>query len=359
MPAADATVNLELLQSLCATPAVSGQEAAIRAEIERHVSSFAAVEHDALGNVWASVGGSQPPHVAMVSHADQIGFIVSDVDDRGFVLFEAVGDAFADGLPGRELIINAGDEVVHGVVGRTTRCLTPESDWDKVPPVRDHWLDIGAADRDEALSHVRVGDAITFPPCFLSLRNGLCASPALDDRSGLYAVLRALDLWHVARQAGTTAEPKSGLHLTAVATAREETGFTGARRLARTLECDVAIIVDVIFASDDPGVSPKSAGGRLRLGGGPVLARGAASAPHLVALAESAAQAKGIPYQLRAAPGRAGTDADELLTAANCAVLSISIPLRYMHSALEVAALSDIEATAQLVTEIVGLLDRE
>ena len=147
------------------------------------------------------------------------------------------------------------------------------------------------------------------------------------------------------------------MRVTAVASAREETGFLGARTLAQSLGCDIAIVVDVIFASDDPGASPKRAGGRVLLGGGPVIARGTASAAHLVELVDEVSEASGIPCQPRAASGPAGTDADDMLTARDCAVLSVSIPLRYMHSALEVASAADLESCVRLLVEILRALE--
>jgi tetrahedral aminopeptidase len=213
--------------------------------------------------------------------------------------------------------------------------------------VRDHWLDIGARTREEALSVARVGDPVTFAPRFLQLGNGLVASPCLDDRAGIYVIVRALEQW-AAMQRDGRAEGED-MRVTAVATAREETGFLGARTLAQSLDCDIAVVVDVIFASDDPGSSPKRAGGRVELGGGPVIARGTASTQHLVELAEAAGTSNGIRLQLRAAAGIAGTDADDLLTARDCAVLSVSIPLRYMHSALEVACVADLEDCVRLL----------
>jgi len=348
--------GLGLLEALCALPGVSGQEAAVTAALKQHLCGVAEVEQDRLGNAWAYAGGPDTRGVALIAHADQIGFIVTDVDDSGFVCMERVGEAFGDLLPGRELVVHASSGPVHGVVGRTPRDLVVPEELDKVADVRDQWLDIGARTREEALEVLRIGDPVTFVPRFLRLKNGLLASPALDDRAGLYVVLRAFEEWVGAGgQRGDTGHEN---RVAVVATAREETGFLGARALARLLACEVAIVVDVIFASDDPGVSSRRAGGRVELGKGPVIARGTASAEHLVQLAERVAQEKHIPCQMRAAAALAGTDADEILTARGCSVLSVSIPLRYMHSAMEVVAEADLETCQGLLVGVIGAWER-
>ena len=236
------TLDHELLRTLCSLPGVSGQETAVTDEIGRRLGEVAdAVHRDAIGNLHASVGGSGRPHVALVAHADQIGYIVTDADERGFLSLERVGEAFGDLLPGRELVVHTANGPLHGVVGRTPMDLLPKKRRGKVAEVRDHWLDIGARSREEALSAVRVGDPVTFVPRFLELRNGLLASPCLDDRAGLYVVLRALEQWAALRPRRDATDPE-GIRVTAVATAREETGFLGARTLAQALDCDVAIV---------------------------------------------------------------------------------------------------------------------
>jgi putative aminopeptidase FrvX len=349
------TLDLDLLTTLCSLPGVSGQEAAVTAAVADRLGEVADTVHrDGIGNLRASVGDHGGPHVALIAHADQIGYIVTDADERGFLSLERVGEAFADLLPGRELIVHTAGGPLHGVVGRTPLDVLPAELHGKATEVSDHWLDIGARSREEALATVRVGDPVTFVPRMLELRNGLLASPCLDDRAGLYVVMRVLEQWAALRNGDGAAA--GDLVVTAIATAREETGFLGARTLAQALDCDVAIVVDVIFASDDPGSSPKRAGGRVALGGGPVIARGTASAPHLVELAESAAGSQQIALQFRAAAGLAGTDADDLLTAGDCSVLSVSIPLRYMHSAMEVASGADLEECVRLLTAILESL---
>ncbi len=173
----------------------------------------------------------------------------------------------------------------------------------------------------------------------MPLANGRFASPAFDNRAGVYVCARGLE--HYA------AEPAAA-RLTALATVHEETTFMGAKTIAARWQPDVVIVVDVDFASDDPGMDAKKLGGEVRLGAGPVLHRGAASNHALLKIAREVAAAEGIAVQIKALPGRTSTDAEELMASGQTATLSLSIPLRNMHSALEVVQPDDAEAGALL-----------
>jgi endoglucanase len=211
------------------------------------------------------------------------------------------------------------------------------------PALHEQWLDLGAASRDEALKLVQIGDPITFPAHFLPLANGRYASPAFDNRAGVYVCVRALE--HYASAPATA-------KLTALTTAHEETTFMGAKAMAARWQPDVLIVVDVDFASDDPGNDAKKLGGEVKLGAGPVLHRGAASNQALLALAREVAAAEGIPVQVKAIPGRTSTDAEELMASGQAATLSFSIPVRNMHSAFEVMQPDDAEAGALLAAAV-------
>lgn len=169
------------------------------------------------------------------------------------------------------------------------------------------------------------------------------ASPGFDDRAGVYVCVRACE--HYAASPGAA-------RLTGLATVHEETTFMGARAMSRRWQPDVIVVVDVDFASDDPGIDAKKLGGEAKLGAGPIIARGAGSNHRLVELAREAAAAEGLEVQIKAAPGRTSTDAEEFMASGQAAVLSIGIPLRNMHSAQEVIQPSDAEAAAVLVAAL-------
>jgi endoglucanase len=166
----------------------------------------------------------------------------------------------------------------------------------------------------------------------------------------VYATLRAAEHYAAAPAAA---------RLTAVTTVHEETTLMGAKAMARRLQPDVMIVVDVDFASDDPGLDAKKLGGEVRLGAGPVIHRGAASNLAMVELAREVAAAEGIPVQVKALPGRTSTDAEELMSAGEAATLSFSLPVRNMHSAFEVMQPDDAEAGALLAAAITRRLAQD
>ena len=335
--------DLDLLRDLCAAAAPSGFEAAAQEVVRRRLAAIGAPQGDPLGNVWADVVPQGSPHVVVTAHNDQIGLIVTYVDDQGFVSFDKIGGLDQVLLPGRRLVVHTASGAVAGVVGRKPSHYMSADERGKAPDLHEQWLDIGAASRDEALAKVAIGDPITFPAEFVELLNGRFASPAFDDRAGVYAAVRAAE--HYAARPGAA-------RLTALATVHEETTFMGAKAMGQRLHPDVIIVVDVDFASDDPGLGAKRLGGEVKLGGGPVIHRGAGSNHALVQLALEVAADEGIAVQVKALPGRTSTDAEEFMASGEAATLSFSLPVRNMHSPFEVMAPDDAEAGALLAAAI-------
>ena len=247
---------------------------------------------------WATSGrdvaARGSPHVVVTAHSDQIGLIVTYVDEHGYVSFDGIGGIDAQLLPGRHLIVHGAKGRVNGVVGRKPSHKMSKDERAKAPDIDEQWLDVGAATRDEALALVQVGDPITFPAQFVPLANERYASPAFDNRAGVYVCVRALEHYAAAPAAA---------RLTALTTVHEETTFMGAKAMAVRWQPDVIIVVDVDFASDDPGMDAKKLGGEVKLGAGPVIHRGAGSNHALVELAREVAAAEGIPVQIKAMPG--------------------------------------------------------
>jgi len=335
--------DLDLLRDLCAAPAPTGFEAPVQDLVRQRLAALSAPDGDPLGNVWGTVKGQGAPHVVVTAHADQIGLIVTYVDENGFVSFDKIGGVDAQLLPGRNLLVHTSKGVVNGVVGRKPSHKMSKEERAKAPDLTDQWLDVGCSTREQALALVQIGDPITFPPNFLELAGGRYASPAFDNRAGVYVCLRALEHYAAAPAAAD---------LTALLTVHEETTFMGAKAMAIKWQPDVIIVVDVDFASDDPGMDAKKLGGEVKLGAGPVIHRGAAGNLALTDLAIQVAKDEGIPCQVKAMPGNTSTDAEELMAAGNAATLSFSIPVRNMHSAFEVTQPDDAEAGALLATAV-------
>jgi endoglucanase len=336
-------IDLDLLRDLCAAPSPTGFEAPVQDLVRRRLAALSEPQGDPLGNVWGTAAGTGAPSVVVTAHADQIGLIVTYVDEQGFVSFDKIGGVDPQLLPGRSLIVHGAKGPVNGVVGRKPSHKMSKDERAKAPDLSDQWLDLGCSTRAEALELVQIGDPITFPPHFLELAGGRYASPAFDNRAGVYVCLRALEHYAAA---------PSRADLTALLTVHEETTFMGARAMAIRWQPDVIIVVDVDFASDDPGLDAKKLGGEVKLGAGPVIHRGAGGNLALTDLAVEVAADEGIPVQVKAMPGNTSTDAEELMAAVNAATLSFSLPVRNMHSAFEVMQPDDAEAGALLAAAV-------
>jgi putative aminopeptidase FrvX len=337
------SVDLEFLRELCLCPSPSGFEGTVQAVLRRRLDGVAETHGDPLGNLWAGAGPEAGPQVIAVAHADQIGMIVTHVDEAGFLRLDAVGWLDQQLLPGHTVLVHGADGPVRGVVGRLPTHIVPEAERGKAAPIREQFVDIGAHDRAEALARVAVGDPVTFDQGFHELAPGRFASLAIDNRTGVYAVVRGLELYAAA---GGKAR------LTAVSSAHEETTYMGAKALGRRLHPECVIVVDGTFSSDYPGVDAVRLSGEVKLGDGPVFGVGSIANRKLTALAREVASEEGIAVQTNAYAGEMMTDATELAAAGEAALLALSIPMRYVHSAAEVADASDIEATAELIAAL-------
>jgi endoglucanase len=245
------------------------------------------------------------------------------------------------------LATRAGDVV--GVIGKKPIHLLRDEERKKVAEVRDLHIDLGAKDGVQARELVRVGDVAVIAGEHVELPNGRVASRALDNRLGSFVALEAARL--VAEAGGGQWE------LVAVAAAQEETTFGGSRTSAFSLAPDAAIVVDVTHATDAPGIDVKDAG-KHELGSGPVLSRGSTLNPRLFELLHDTAERERIPFTVEAIGRNTGTDADAVhISRGGVATALVSIPLRYMHSPVELVALADVHACARLIAAAALRLD--
>ncbi|MEO8635400.1 MAG: M42 family metallopeptidase [Gemmatimonadales bacterium] len=300
------------------------------------------VEADVSGNSFATVNPDASPRIMLAGHIDEIGVMVTYIDDEGYLSFEPVGGWDHQVFVGQRVQLLGTAGPVDGVIGKKAIHLMDKDDREKVSKAEDLWIDIGASGRAEAESRVRVGDPGVLAATVLEFPNGRLVSRSLDNRIGAFVVLEALRLLSTDRPAA---------RVSAAATTREEISYTGggARPGAAVLAADVAIVVDVTHATDYPGVE-KRRHGDYKIGGGPVLTRGAAMNPVVFDLLVSSAEAEGIPYTVEGAARQTSTDADNIFTALRgIATGLVSVPLRYMHSPNEMVALDDVERTARLL----------
>jgi putative aminopeptidase FrvX len=343
--------SLTFLKALLDTPGPSAFESAParawRAESERFVDRVAA---DAAGNSYATVNPDGRPRVMLAGHIDEIGLMVTHVDDEGYVSFDTIGGWDPQVFVGQRVRLLGRDGPVVGVVGKKAIHLMEKDDRERVSKVEDLWIDIGAANRAEAQERLRIGDPGVLAAGVLEFPNGRIVSRSIDNRIGAFVVLEAARLYAATRSRNAS--------VTAVATTREEIASTGggARSSAVTLEPDVAVVVDVTHATDYPGID-KRRHGDYRLGGGPVLSRGASVSEVVFELLASAAEAEGIPYTIEAASRDTHTDAEAIFNAhRGIATALVSVPNRYMHSPNEMITLEDLDRTARLLAAFASRL---
>lgn len=337
--------SFEFLKRLLNTPGPSGFETAAarvwRAEAERFADTVYA---DVSGNSIAALNGTSGPRVMLAGHIDEIGVMITHIDDDGYLYFDGIGGWDSQVLVGQRIRILTRQGQVVGVIGKKPIHLMKPDERDKVSKIQDLWIDIGVRKRDEAKDKgVRVGDPGVVDMPLIDFGNGLIASRSIDNRIGAFVVLEALRLLSQDRPAAFVA---------AVATAQEEIGFYsggGAATSAFRLEPNVAIVVDVTFSADAPGIEKKEVGDH-KLGGGPVLTRGSASHPAVFERLAGVAEREGIPFTITAAPKWTSTDADGIfLTRTGVATALLSVPNRYMHSPSEMVDINDLESAARLI----------
>jgi endoglucanase len=294
-------------------------------------------------------GTAGGPRLAVVGHIDEIGLHVSHIDTDGYLRFGDVGGWDAMVLVGQRVRVHtrAGDVV--GVIARKPIHLLKDEDRKKVPELKDLHIDIGAKDAEEARELVRIGDVAVIDVRPLDLRHDLVVSRALDNRVGCYVAAEAARL--VAAGGGAPGD------VLAMAVVQEETTFAGSRTSAFAHEPDVAIVVDVTFATDQPGVElgPIT---EHKLGSGPVIGRGTVLHPQVFELLHQAGERAGIPFTVESLGRRTGTDADAIhLSRAGVPTGLVSVPLRYMHSPVELVSMHDVDAAARLIAEFAKLLE--
>jgi putative aminopeptidase FrvX len=332
----------DLLHRLLTAPGPSGHEGAPAAIWREAASVFADVSTDTLGSSVARVGGTgEGPLLAIVGHVDEIGLMVTHVDDSGYLFFAGVGGWDPQILVGQRVEVLARHGSVLGVIGRKPIHLLKEEERKKIVEIKELHIDIGARDGEEARGSVRVGDVAVLAADPLDLPNRRLVSRSLDNRLGAYIAAEAIRL--VAEGGGAPGD------VAAVAAVQEETSFAGSRTVAYSLRPGVAIAVDVTFATDTPGIDERQEG-KHELGSGPVLERGTIINPRVFELLHETAEQEGIPFTISASSRNTGTDADAIhLSRAGVPTGVVSVPLRYMHSPVEMVQLDDVDAAARLL----------
>lgn len=341
----------QVLKDLLSAAGPSGYETDAARVWRDYCTSFATdVGTDSIGSSRARVPGTRGgPTLAIVGHIDEIGLHVTHIDEEGFLRFGGVGGWDPAVLVGQRVRLRTRDGSVVGVIGRKPIHLLKDDDRKKVPELKALHIDIGVASGEEAHRLVRIGDVAVIDSGPMELPNDRLSARAIDNRIGCYVAAEAAR--RVAEAGGSPGD------VIALAVVQEETGFGGSRTSAYSVAPDLAIAVDGTFATDQPGIEL----GELTkhgLGAGPVIARGTTLHPCVSELLYETAEQEGMPFTVESLGRRTGTDADAIyVSRAGVPTGLVSIPVRYMHSPVEMVALEDIDVAARLIATFAQRLE--
>jgi len=270
---------------------------------------------------------------------------VQFIDDEGYVYPSSIGGWDPQVLVGQRIRFLGRDGDVLGVVGKKPIHLMKTADREQASKMTDLWVDIGAANKAEAEARLSVGDPGVIDSKTIEFPNGRIVSRSIDDRIGAFVVLEALRRY---------AEKPGAARVVAAATTQEEIAWHGGGALVCTncINPQMAIVIDVTFATDHPNIEKKEIGDH-RIGGGPVLSRGAIISPVVFSLLRTVAERQSIAYSVHAAGRDTSTNADAIhIAREGVATGLVSIPNRYMHSPNELVSLEDVDRTAALLADV-------
>lgn len=332
------------LLDLLSTPSPTGFESRGQRKWAARVRNFAdRVESDAYGTAWATLdGGTNGRRVMFEAHADEIGYMVKFISADGFIFVDRVGGSDVATARGRRVDIFGDKGTVRGIIGNIAIHIRDREN-EKVPKVHELAIDIGASSAKEvAKAGIRVGHPAVYSDGVEEIGAHKLCGRALDNRIGGFIIAEV-----IARLSKRKSRLPSTIY--AVNAVQEEIGGHGARMVAHRLMPDVAIVLDVTHATDTPNVDEKKHGA-ITLGGGPSLTHGGANHVEVVKRLIEVAEKAEIPIQHEASSRSTGTDTDVIFNQqSGIPSALVSLPLRYMHSVVEMADLNDVESVVQLL----------
>ncbi len=345
--------RLDLLRKLSEVPGISGYEDAVRQAVREEVRGLAEVSADRLGSlICKKRGASDEPRLMFAGHMDEIGFVVTAITKEGFLRFQTVGGWWEQVMLAQRVVVKTKKGDVPGVIGSKPPHILSEKDRSKVVEKRDMFIDIGAADKDEATEVLGVtpGDQVVPDSRFQVMASGkLVMGKAWDDRIGIAAFIDVMRLLKNENHPNT---------IYGVATVQEEVGLRGARTSVDVVDPHVGFALEVDIPGDTPGLTEADA--VAKVGHGPsLLVKDSSMIPNrrLFELTVETAKKEGIPFQY-AAMDRGGTDAGSIhLHGAGVPSLVISVPTRYIHSHTSIISLEDYDNMVKLVAALVRKLD--
>ena len=343
------STDREFLFKLLETPSPTGFEMRGQQVWADWIKSYAPeVTCDSYGSTWATLPGKSKRIIMLEAHADEIGYMIKHIDDRGFIRIDRVGGSDAATARGRRLTILGDKGNVSGIIGNTAIHLRrDEASHEKAPAVHDLWVDVGASSAAEvAALGLRVGHPAIYQDGPLELAHKRLIGRAIDNRIGSYIIAQVM-------KRISTGKKKPGFTLICLNAVQEEIGGNGAMMATYRLKPDACICLDVTHATDTPGLDPNKFGS-VKLGGGPTISHGTANHPHVVQRLIEVAEKGKTPVQHEASSRFTGTDTDKIFHSREGVPSAlVSLPLRCMHSVVETAHLDDIAHTIDLLTNFV------
>ena len=336
-------MNKEFLYTLLDSMSVSGHEIELQKKVIEEMTPYChEIRRDYTGNVISILNPDAPFKVMLAAHIDEIGLIITHIQENGLLRVAKSGGIYPSLYPGHQVLVHGYAGTVYGTVVHAKATEKAEL------KVSELHIDIGAKNAEDARKYVQEGDPIHLNTYHQEMLNGYLSARAVDDRGCAFIILEALKL---AKAKGC----RIGVY--AATTVGEETTMRGAYWAGSAVQPDVAIAVDVTYAQDYPGTDAGESGD-VQLGKGPVICNSSIANRKVNDLLKVCATAKGIPYQMESYMGRTGTDADKIhFTGTGVVTALLSLPLRYMHSPSEVCHMDDIENAIKLLAEFLCRID--
>lgn len=333
----------DFLFEMCSEQFVSGFEHINRNKLKKYFDPYTdSLEEDKIGSYIFKSNGSNDVKIMLAAHLDEIGMMITDILDGGFLSFTSVGGINAASLVAQDVIIY-GKENLFGVIGIKPPHLTPEEDREKQLKIKDLFIDTGLS-KEELVKKISIGDIAVIKRQPISLQNSIISSRQLDDKAGIAVMLV------VARELKKISH-KSNIYY--AATAQEETGFRGSTTSSYKINPDIGIVLDVGF-----GLTPEMPPETSSLGKGPAVALGGRFNPKLTKKFIDVCKQYNYNFQYEAAPASSGTDTEALqINREGIPCILLSIPLRYMHTSVETIDVKDVETTGKAIARFINEID--
>lgn len=333
----------DFLFEMCSEQFVSGFEYINRNKLKKYFDPYTdSLEEDKIGSYIFKSNGTNDTKIMLAAHLDEIGMMITDILDGGFLSFTSIGGINAASLVAQDVTIY-GKENLFGVIGIKPPHLTPEEDREKQLKIKDLFIDTGLS-KEELVKKISIGDIAVIKRQPISLQNSIISSRQLDDKAGIAVMLV------VARELKKISH-KSNIYFTA--TAQEETGFRGSTTSSYKINPDIGIVLDVGF-----GLTPEMPPETSSLGKGPAVAIGGRFNPKLTKKFMDVCKQYNYNFQYEAAPASSGTDTEALqINRGGIPCILLSIPLRYMHTSVETIDIKDVETTGKAIARFINEID--